>query len=347
MKHPPQVTFAAFLLGLALLATQAALPRAAEAAEVEWKMNIPWTDNRDEAPTFRRWADAINARTKGKLKVTVYTGGVLGVKDVDMLRALPPGNVIQVAGLFPGYVSRDVPDLANVLPTGVLKGADDILALLPTIREIYQPTLEKKWGLKYLGLVIPQNRTYHIFCKEPIRSLAALKGIKLRVFEKSLVDTFGELGVSAQVIPQYEMYVALQTGVVNCAFYGTAFATTISLQEVTPYAAFITPYASAPYAVIASKAAFDKLPADVQTVIIDETKKLEAREIERFKKADWDNGELIKLNMRGGILLPPYSQADRDAFTAASRVAWKKLSEAGGPSSKQNYEIMIKALGGN
>lgn len=335
---------AACAAALAAFGLQALVPAAAQ-AQTEWKMHIVFIESRDETATYRRWAQNITERSKGKLKITVFPGGSLGVKDVDMLRVLPQGNVIQAAGLYPGYVSRDIPEFAYALPTGIVKDADDMIKLLPTIRDIYKSSLEK-WGIKYLGMLVPQNRTYHVFCKEPIRTLAALKGKKLRVFEKSLVDAFSELGVAAQIIPQYEMYVALQTGVVDCAIYATGYATTISLQEVTPYTSFITPYASPPLTFIVSKAAFDALPPDVQAIVEEETRKIEAEEIERFRKGDWDNAELVKLNMRGATLLPPYPQADRDAFTAAARAAWRKLSE-GRPASQQNYEAMTKALGAN
>jgi len=56
------------------------------------------------------------------------------------------------------------------------------------------------------------------------------------VWSKDQVDTFERLGVSAQIIPQTEMHVALRTGVVDCAVYPALFAHTVSLQEVAKYA---------------------------------------------------------------------------------------------------------------
>lgn len=56
------------------------------------------------------------------------------------------------------------------------------------------------------------------------------------MWSKDQVDTFERLGVSAQIIPQTEMHVALRTGVVDCAVYPALFAHTVSLQEVAKYA---------------------------------------------------------------------------------------------------------------
>lgn len=335
----------ALVMTAVLLAVGFSTPSLAQAKEIEWKMHIVWIPARDETKTYQRWVDSINARTAGKLKITLYPGGALGVKDVDMLRILPPGNVIQAAGLYPGYVSRDVPEFAFTLPTGVVKEADHMLPLVPTLKTIFSNSYDK-WGVKFVGMIVPQNRTYHVFCKEPINTLAKLKGKKLRVFEKSLVEAFGDLGVAAQIIPQYEMYTALQTGVVDCAIYATGYATTISLQEVTPYASYITPYASPPLGILISGKSWSELSPDVQKIITDETQKLEKEEIERFKQATWDNAELMKLNASGGTLLAPFPKADRDAFTAAARASWKRLTEGAGPGGLKNYQEVLKVLEG-
>ena len=69
----------------------------------------------------KRFADMVNEKAAGKLKIDLHQGGTLGVKDVDMLRILPAGNVIQIAGLYPGYMTRDVPEYASTLPPGVVK----------------------------------------------------------------------------------------------------------------------------------------------------------------------------------------------------------------------------------
>ena len=101
-------TWIAALLGCAI-ALQA-LPALAQ--QVNWKMHIVWVPARDEAKAYQRFADLVNERAKGKLNIALHPGGALGVKDVDMLRVLPAGNVIQIAGLYPGYMTRDLPEYA-------------------------------------------------------------------------------------------------------------------------------------------------------------------------------------------------------------------------------------------
>jgi len=53
------------------------------------------------------------------------------------------------------------------------------------------------------------------------------------------------------------------------------------------------------------------------------------------------------MGVRGGWLIPPFSEEDRNAFTEASRAAWKSLAKEAGPASIKNYDAMVKALGEN
>lgn len=85
------------LIGIVLGAC--ALPALSQ--PVEWKMHIVWVPAREEAKAYQKFVDLVNERAKGKLNITLHAGATLGVKDADMLRVLPPGNVIQIAGLYP------------------------------------------------------------------------------------------------------------------------------------------------------------------------------------------------------------------------------------------------------
>ena len=80
-----------------------------QAAPAEWKMHIVWVPTRPEAVSFKEFVAKANELSEGTLNITLYDSGSLGVKDVDMLRILPAGTTIQIAGLSPAYLSRDVP----------------------------------------------------------------------------------------------------------------------------------------------------------------------------------------------------------------------------------------------
>ena len=317
----------------------------AKAAEVEWKMHAVWVPTRPEIGFLKKWVRLVNERAAGKLKITLYPGGSLGIKDVDMLRILPEAKAIQAALLYPGYMSRDVPEYVYTLPPGAVMEPEKLVEILPTLSKIYGETY-KKWGIEHLGYIQHPVRGTSIFCKTAVNTLDELKKKKVRVWEKSHVVAFGKIGVAAQVIPQNDLYVAMQTGVVDCAVYPVGFAMTISLQEVAPYSAYLFPYVLHPLTLIAAKKAFDALPADVQGIIRTTTAEVEKETNENYVSGAVDAKAEAKITKKGHTILAPFSPEDRAAFTAAVRETWQELSKKAGAKAVENYKMVLSALGG-
>jgi TRAP-type transport system periplasmic protein len=332
-------------LAVGLMIAGAGLPASPAAAETAWKMHIVWVPARPEAKDYKRFTDLVNERAAGKLHIELHPAGSLGVKDTDMLRILPSGNVIQIAGLYPGYMTRDVPEYTVTLPPGVIKEPERIVDVLPTLTKIYQETYDK-WGIKLLGYVMHPVRDTHILCKEPVNSLAQLKGKKLRVWEKFHVDTFAKLGVAAQVVGQNELYVAMRTGVVDCAVYPIGFATTVSLQEVAPYASYLFPYVLHPLNIIVSKKALDALPGDVQKIVADAAQQVQKETIDSYLKGTYDKEALGEFTRKGGKLLEPFPDADQTLFTKTAREVWETTAKELGQKAIENRTAVLKAIGG-
>jgi len=63
-----------------------------------------------------------------------------------------------------------------------------------------------------------------IFCRQPVSSLADLKGRKIRTFGASLNDFVTAIGAQPVSIGFPEVYSALERGVADCAVTGTGSA---------------------------------------------------------------------------------------------------------------------------
>jgi TRAP-type C4-dicarboxylate transport system substrate-binding protein len=325
------------------LVVSLALPATAD--PVNWKMHIVWVPAREEAKAYQKFVDLVNERAKGKLAIQMFPGGSLGVKDVDILRVLPPGNVIQIAGLYPGYMTRDEPEYGVTVPPGVIDKADNLVKALPTLTNIYQTTYDK-WGIKLLGYVAHPVRDTHMYCKEPINTLAGLKGKKVRVWEKFQADTLASLGISAQVIGQNDLYFAMKTGVVDCAVYPIGHANTVSLQEVAPNASYLFPYVLHPLNLIVSKKAFDALPADVQKIVQDAAAEVQRSTIDSYVKGEYDKTAVAEFQKKGGKLLAPFSAADQATFQKAALTTWEKSANEVGKKAQDSRTAVLKSIGG-
>ncbi|WP_092842461.1 TRAP transporter substrate-binding protein [Roseovarius lutimaris] len=314
----------------------------AQAQEASWKMHVALTESRVETQTAQKFVDAVNSTTDD-LSITLFSGGSLGIKDADMLRILPRGNVIQAAALYPGYLTRDNPDFAYILPPGVASDPNSLRDAASVLKEVYGQVYDAA-GIKALGFIGHATRDTHIMCKEPVNSLEELRKRKVRVWEKFHVDTFEALGVSAQIIGQSELYVAMQTGVVDCAVYPVSLAVTVSLQEVAPYASYLFPYVLHPWTFVVSQSAFDKLSPETQATLVEVGAAVEAAAMEDYVNGTNDTAAMETFVSSGGTILEPFSDEDRAAFRDAARNLWSELSEDGGDQRKANYEKVNDAL---
>jgi len=326
----------------ALLAVMQLGMSPAEASETEWKMHVVWVATRPEAKEARAWADRVNARTKGKLKIAVHDGGSLGAKDADMLRILPSGSVIQATMLYPGYVARDEPELAFLLPEGVLGAPKDIVKLLPHMSAIYD-RIFGRWEIKYLATFLSPEHGLGVFCRSPVASLEALRKVKLRVWNKALIETFGKLGVASSVIPQNDMYMAMQTGVVDCALYSAGSANTLSLHEVAPHWSYLGVNVL-PINLIVSQNSWKALPADVQTVLQQEASRMESELVQDFVRGEYSVAEDKKFQAAGGKRLADFPAVDQRAFYAAARAVWDQTSKTLGDKALGNKVLLSNML---
>jgi TRAP-type C4-dicarboxylate transport system substrate-binding protein len=317
-------------------------PAAAE--ELQWKLNNTFALPRTETKLLHLYADEVNKRTAGKLKVTVYDGGSLGLKDQDILRWLPAGGA-DIGVLSASFVGRDAPELNAVYIQGSISSAAEHQKALPALEAIYTEAV-KKWEITPVAFMRFPVFNTSIFCRDKkINSLAELKGKKLRVWSKDLVETFSALGVAAQIIGQNEMYVAMQTGVVDCALYPDRLAPTVSLQEVVKYGAYLFPVAAMPYVVGVSTKKWQALPKDVQESILAAGKALYDESKKYEQDAAAEEAAKAKMQSAGVTFLDAYSDADRKAFVAAATTTWAALAKDAGPTAVEYRGRVLKALG--
>lgn len=317
-------------------------PAPASAQEIAWRMHIVWVQTRPEAIKFQEMADRINERSNKKLKITVYHGGSLGLKDVDVLRFLPSGAV-EMAAIYPGYLSRDAPDIANVYPQGAILDPEEHQHAIPTLVDIYKKLYDKK-NIEVIGFLQPPLYLEDVACRDtPVQNLQQLKGKKLRVWSKDMVDSFSRLGVAAQIVPQNDLYLAMQTGVIDCAIYSPNTFKSISLQEVVKYTSYLYPLAGAPYAILANKKAWGALSPELQKIVREEGDRT-------FLETQKESIDVLDLKLKaefeanGMKFLPAFAQAERDAVRKSSIETWLKLTESIGPEAVANAKAVMAAL---
>ncbi len=327
---------------LALVASIFALPAAAQEV-TEWRFNNNYAPTRPESQHIRDFAANVEEASGGTLKITVIEGGGMNLKDADALRWMQTGTP-EISFIWPPFIGRDAPQLANLYVYGSVSTAEEHLRALPTVKEILSEGFEAQ-GIPVVGFMGLPIIDASLFCREPVRSLDELRAKKVRVGTREQVETYTALGVAAQIIPQNELYSALQTGVVDCALYAARFAESISLQEVAKHAVYSGfPFPPAPYAIVVHKASYDALSDEQRAAIASAAETLETNSTDFSKDAEAEAAARAKLAEAGVTWYDDFSDADKEAIREAAAQTWLTIAEEAGPEAVAIRERILESL---
>jgi len=148
----------------------------------------------------------------------------------------------------------------------------------------------------------------NIFVNKPVRNLAEMKGIKVRVQGAPIWSrTFAAIGMSPTVIAYNEVYNAIQNNVISAGENEAAGVEQMKFFEVAPHLS-MTEHAITIRPICFSGKTFKKLPADLQAAILKAGK--EAGAYGRQVESSEDSAKLDALEKAGRLKRVPF--ADRE-----------------------------------
>ena len=157
--------------------------------------------------------------------------------------------------------------------------------------------------------------TRNIFANKPVRNLAEMKGLKVRVQGAPIWSkTFAAVGMSPTVIAYDEIYNAIQNGVISAGENEAAGVEAMKFYEVGPNLN-MTQHAITIRPICFSGKTFKKLPPDLQAAIIKAGK--EAGTYGRQIESSEDQKKLDALEKAGKLKMIPF----------ADRAQMKKLAD--------------------
>ena len=220
--------------------------------------------------------------TKGKYKMQMFPSSVLG-NEKTMIEQTQVG-AIQVLRTSLGPVGAVVPEVNVFNMPFVFRDEKHMRAVIDG--PIGQEILDKISAspAKLVALAWQDGGSRSLYTKKPVRTLADLKGQKVRMMGNPLfIDTMNALGGNGIAMGYPEVYTALQTGVIDGAENNppSMFTSNHYTTGAKYYAQ--THHLIIPEILVMSKAAYDKLTPDEQVLI----KKL-GREAQMEQRVLWD-----------------------------------------------------------
>jgi len=217
---------------------------------------------------YKKFAETIAEKTGGEVTVTVYMGGELGAGPAEQYSRAVEG-VADIAFGLPGYTASNFPvTLLSELP-GVIQadtGTERIMANIDLLSSEYRRVVLLGLWNNAPNLLMTANK--------PVRSMADVKGLKLRVPSRNaglVVSAWGGTPVS---MPASEVYNAMQTGVIDGAMIDATALGAFKLEEVTKYITMGMDTTISDFFVIMNRDSFEGLTDDQQQIVMDAGRQL-------------------------------------------------------------------------
>jgi len=294
---------------LALCALALALPAAAQPITLHGA--VQFNDDHAFTKALVRFEELVKKYYGKPINFVLHKNSELGLEK-QYFEYMAQGKAVDYAIVSPAHMStfskaapfidapflfRDLNHWNKVLDADVLK---------PVADEISQKADVMLIG--YAG-----GGTRNVFANKPVRNMAELKGLKVRVQGAPIWSkTFAATGMAPSVIAYNEVYNAIQNGVIQAGENEAAGVEAMKFYEVAPNLN-MTQHAITIRPVCFSGKTFKKLPADLQAAIIRAGK--EAGAYGRQVESSEDTAKLDALEKAGRLKRIPF--ADRAAMKKA------------------------------
>ncbi len=290
----------------------------------------PW------ALQLKKVKEHIQEKTNGRVKVKLRLGRS---NERSLARRVASGSMQGFAGSVGGLSSivREVNVLEAPYVFDTLQEADKALDDPEVLKQVRKILAKRKLVFALWG----ENGFRSYFSRRPIRMPEDMKGVRYRSQEAiAHVEAYKAIGASPVTIDVANTMTSLQTGVVD-GFDNTplfAMATTwyqgLDDEERN---LFLSKHSYQPGIVVYSKKWFDKLPKDIQEVLISVPYSLTTWGREQVRKME---PVLIKNLERYGYNVHEPTTAERNAFKAKEKGVPEKVAKEVGAAG----QALLKAV---
>ena len=325
--------FVRMLLVVVFLATVTVTP---VLAKTNWNANSVWPPKNLHSVGLTDFAEKVKKATNGELEMVVHTGGALGFKGPDLLKAVRDG-LVPVSDMLISGVAGDEKIFQIVTLPFLVRDFDELRLLI----EIAYPYFDKsaqKWGQKILYIAPWPGAG--LWTKNKITTLKEMKGLKTRTYDKNGALVMEAVGATPFALPFSEVYTSLQTGLIDSVMTSSPTAVDGKFWEVLKYyePLFIT---AATDMVTVNLNAFQKLPKAQQDILVKIGKEMEETMWANVKK--WDKEQEAISNKNGIETVKPSTKVigELEKITEKIRAEWLKSAPADG---KKIYDEFLKKV---
>ncbi len=243
-------------------------PAPAPAPAPEKPMQLKFSDFTPPAAKMARrvfgpWAKEIEELTNGRVKVTLYSGGVLGGLSQQYELALT------------GTADIACMDASNI--PGVFPRADVIT--LPLFWKSNEVASRVYWDLMQKYMVDTEFKDVKVIWvhntgarqvftnKKQVQTLEDWKGLKIASQSPIQTEVIKALGAVPVFMTQADIYTALERGMIDGELFSWDGAAAFRIPEVTKYRTGNVDLTTGPLDIVMNRDVWNSLPPDIQKII--------------------------------------------------------------------------------
>ncbi len=268
----------------------------------------------------------VETASGGDIEIKLYPNGQLG-KDNEVIQQVRDGIVesaiSSAGGIAQHYPLVGVFDIPFAFPN--IAVANRVIDLRSDFGKKFSAGLEKKTGLKVLGLIDSGGFFAFTNSKRPIKTVKDMEGLRIRTMTLPTHQTIiSSLGGKPTPLPWAEVYTALQTGVADGEMNPIPIIAFAKFDEVQKYLS-ITNHVITPYIWTINKAFYDGLKPEHRAIIdwAAEVASEAGRGVSRVVEASERGLPKLAKKMKVNAVSPE----ELKKFAAASQPAVRKLIE--------------------
>ena len=313
----------------------------AHAADVSQKWNVQSIFPAGESlyKEFVSFTEKVKVMTNNRLVITPHpVGAIVGYKEMfDSLKS----------GVLQGYYSAGAfqsgKEPAFSAFCDLPGGYDNVMQIdawyyqkggLKLLRDIHSKFGNYAVGTIFYGREVMPS-------KVPIRSMADLKGKKIRAPEGIVAKLITKLGASTVPLPGSEVFSALDKGVVELTDWGTrSMNLNMGFYDACKYSLEPGFHSMSALEFVVSTKAWNALPNDIQTALEAATREWSWNTVTRVMKEDAEAGAKLKAL---GVEIIPLPEGDYQKIRMIARDLWSEWGKMS-PASQQVVDSQVAWL---
>lgn len=289
---------------------------AADSVEMRFSAYYP-----ESYPTYKEgfkvWEEMVTRESGGKVTFKNYLNGVLHTAKQGFRAAKT--DICDLTHAYPTYQPASFQlSVLNDLPYAIATTHGGVLAMEVLYPKYFKAEYEKMDVL--LGCWVTTSE-YNLITKKPVRSLADLKGMKIRSYGGLCSDTLTLLGAVPVMVQSAESYTSFQNGIVDGVLYPDSSMASYRLFEIGKYHTKIgLSHMGVPYAM--SPKFWKKLSPEMKKYMYDKL-----RQASQMASVSYDIDDAYARNVlkENGVEFIELPEEERAKFKEAVQPLWDRF----------------------